>query len=127
VNEFLPPRMDLQEDVRSLIIVGKAGTGKTEYAKAHFKTPLFVTHMDVLLEFNEKKHDGIIFDDMDFKHLPRTAQIHLVDWDNNRAIHCRYAVAKIPKHTRKIFCVNEYPFIYDEAGAIERRVQVFNL
>lgn len=124
-NEFLPPRIPLQEDIKTLVIIGRAGTGKTEYAKAHFKTPLFVSHIDQLLKFNKKKHDGIIFDDMDFKHLPRTAQIHLVDWDNNRAIHCRFKVAEIPKHTKKIFCCNEYLFICDEA--IERRIKMFNL
>ena len=104
------------------VLMGKAGIGKTEFAKAHFNKPLFVTHMDDLLGYTPAKYDGIIFDDMCFKHMPRTAQIHLVDWDNPRSIHCRYSTAKIPKNTRKIFTCNEFPFIDD--SAIERRITV---
>ncbi len=103
------------------IIMGPAGCGKTEFAKAHFENPLFCTHMDDLLDFDE--HDGIIFDDMSISHMPRTAQIHLVDQDNPRSIHCRYARAQIPAGTKKIFTCNEMCMnIYDEA--ISRRVTV---
>lgn len=108
---------------RSQILLGKAGIGKTEFAKAHFECPLFVTHMDDLLGFNPSKYDGIIFDDMCFRHMPRTAQIAIVDWDNPRSIHCRYRTANIPKHTRKIFTCNEVPFDLSDK-AISRRVTV---
>jgi len=109
------------ENIHSNVLVGPAGCGKTQFALAHFENPLMVRHMDDLKKFTDE-YDGIVFDDMDFKHLPRTSQIHLVDWDNKSSIHCRYATATIPKHTRKIFTCNEYPFIRD--SAIDRRVSV---
>ena len=115
-------RWDPIEDIRSTVIIGPAGCGKTEYALAHFKNALFVTHMDDLLRFNNDAHDGIIFDDMDFRHMPRNAQIHLTDWNQDRSLHCRYSVARIPKHTKKIFTCNEYCFTDD--AAIRRRVTV---
>lgn len=102
------------------VIEGEPGTGKTQYALAHFERPLLVSHIDKLLEFNPDYHDGIVFDDMDFSHWHRTHQIHLVDWSNSREIHCRYRVAKIPKFTIKVFVCNDFPFKRD--AAILRRI-----
>lgn len=115
-------RWDPIENIKSVIIIGPSGCGKTHYALGHFRNALFVTHIDDLLRFQQGVHDGIIFDDMDFRHMPRTAQIHITDWDQDRSIHCRYTVARIPRHTQKIFTCNEYCFIDDPA--IRRRVTV---
>lgn len=120
-SEFVM-RWDVLSDIKSMVIMGPSGCGKTQYALGHFENALFVTHNDDLLRFQAGVHDGIIFDDMDFKHMPRTAQIHLTDWDQDRSIHCRYTVARIPRHTKKIFTCNEYCFSND--SAIRRRVTV---
>lgn len=110
---------------RSQHIWGPPGIGKTEYAKALIPNALFVSHMDELAHFNES-YGGIIFDDMNFDHLPRTAQIHIVDQDNPRAIHIRYVVANIPAHTKKIFLSNNVNiFLYD--AAINRRIETHQL
>lgn len=106
------------------ILLGPAGCGKTEFAKAHFDNPLFVTHIDDLLDFDG--HDGIIFDDMSFTHMPRTAQIHILDQDNPRSIHCRYSCAPIPARTKKIITCNELCVnMSDEA--IARRVNLIEV
>lgn len=126
-NIHFPPRYPLMGDFKNVVLIGPSQVGKSQYARAHFKNPLFLRHMDKLLEFNPRKHDGIIFDDMDFKHMPRTAQIHLTDWNDPSEIHIRYNYAKIPRNTRKIFCCNEYPFIYDQHNAIENRVQIITM
>lgn len=119
------PYCDWVEDPISHVILGDAGCGKTQFALAHFENALMVSHMDDLLNFNED-NDGIVFDDMDFKHMPRTAQIHILDWDNTRSIHCRYRTATIPKHTKKIFTCNEYPFVFDAAIKRRRKLMVCN-
>lgn len=106
----------------SQVLIGQPNSGKTAFALAHFERPLKVDQVDTLLEFDSDYHDGIVFDDMDFKHWHRTHQIHLTDWDNSRQIHCRFRNAKIPRHTKKIFTCNEYPFSDDPAVA--RRVTV---
>lgn len=114
-----------EEGHKSLIIRGKSGCGKTTWAKYHAPKPaLFVTHMDDLRKLTTE-HKSIIFDDMDFKHFPRTAQIHLVDRFDARSIHVRYGTATIPAGIVKIFTCNEYPFTEDEA--IKRRVFYLNL
>lgn len=113
---------------KSIIFWGAAGIGKTEYAKSLLPNALFVSHLDDLGDFNVE-YDGIIFDDMCFTHLPRTAQIHLVDIDNDRSIHIRYKTANIPAHTKKIFLTNENNgFIFDLNDiAIRRRIEVHEL
>lgn len=46
---------------------GKSGTGKTQYALAHFKKPLLIRHIDDLQKLQPYvKHDGIVFDDVSF-------------------------------------------------------------
>ena len=103
------------------VIVGPSGCGKTSWAcRVAPKPALLVSHMDDLKKLNAE-HKCIIFDDMDFQHMPRTAQIHLVDHDIPRSIHCRHTIATIPAKTTKIFTANAYPFVQDPA--IERRIK----
>lgn len=110
------------ESLKSLVILGPPGCGKTNWAKKHaLKPALFVSHLDRLKDFKVGVHKSIIFDDLDFKYLPRTAQIHLVDRENPRDIHIRYRVAHIPEGIQKIFTCNEPPFIQDDA--IKRRTE----
>lgn len=110
---------------KTQILWGLPGVGKTSFAIAHFENPLVVRHLDQLLQLSEE-HDGIIFDDMDFRHLPRTTQIHLVDIELDSSIHCRYNCAVIPKNTKKIICTNELQgeCIAIDDGAVKRRVTV---
>lgn len=114
---------------KSIIAWGQPGIGKTVWAQQHFKAPLLVSHMDDLLQFDAGTHDGIIFDDMSFTHMPRQAQIHLVDVDFPRSIHCRFFTARIPKHTKKIFTCNDNGgHIFDlNDNAISRRVRTLHL
>jgi len=108
--------------LKSLVLHGPAGCGKTNWAKIHCKKPaLFVTHLDRLKDFDPTYHQSIIFDDLSFSHLPRTSQIHLVDRENPRDIHIRYKIINIPARVQKIFTCNEIPFTrHDEA--INRRI-----
>lgn len=111
---------------KTLIFWGASGVGKTEFACALLPGALMVSHMDDLKQFDEEYHSGIIFDDVDIKHIPRTAQIHLVDQQHCRSIHIRYGCATIPAHTKKIFTTNEEGgnCMSLEDSAIKRRVKV---
>lgn len=113
-----------EEGIKSIIVQGKSGSGKTSWAKWVAPKPaLFVTHIDDLRKLTAE-HKSIIFDDMDFKHTPRTAQIHLVDRGDVRSIHIRYGTATIPAGMIKIFTCNEFPFMEDDA--IKRRTLLIN-
>lgn len=114
---------------KAIILYGDSGIGKTQFALAHFRNPLMVTHMDDLKQFQQEIHDGIVFDDMAFNHLPREAQIHLTDYDFARTIHARYVAARIPAKTKKIFTTNvdEGRILNIDDPAIARRVRVRKL
>ena len=106
----------------SAIVQGGPGIGKTQYALAHFENPLFVTHMDRLKFFDPNFHDGIVFDDMCFTHMPLQAQKYLLDWNNSRDMNVKYGMATIPKYTKKIFTCNydEFPFEIMNTAIVDR-------
>lgn len=111
---------------KSLHVWGPSGIGKTSYFRSLYPGALMVSHMDDLGRFDSTEHDAIIFDDMDFKHMPRTAQIHIVDQDDDRSIHIRYATAFIPMRTIKVFLSNNEDIFLDDP-AINRRCHKIHL
>lgn len=118
---------DIPDDWRVLFMWGKSGVGKTQYAKALLPGATIVSHGDQLKDCDFTK--GIIFDDFAVGHWPPTSAIHLVDWDEPRGIHCRYAHVTVPPHTRKIFtfnkCLDEWAPVgisEEQFQAIRRRV-----
>lgn len=111
---------------KPILLWGDSGIGKTQYALAHFINPLLVSHMDQLKSLSPD-HDGIIFDDMSFKHWPPESVIHLLDTEVERAINVRYGTVSIPPNTIKVFTHNtNNPFYLEstpsqQQSAIERR------
>lgn len=109
----------------SLMLVGPSGRGKTTWALTFFPNPLLISHIDELKAFDPGFHGGIVFDDMDFTHWPRTSQIHLLDTDFQRAIHVRYGTVILPKATKKIFTTNTTQMFLTHDPAIARRLTIF--
>lgn len=110
--------------------MGSPNIGKTQFALALIGNALMVSHIDDLKNFDPNVHDGILFDDMEFNHVPVSAQIHLTDWDFDRSIHIRYGLANIPKNTKKVFTTNvESGLIFnlDPSLGVKRRVRVHHL
>lgn len=116
---------------RSTLLIGGTGLGKTTWAVARAPKPaLLVSHIDQLKNFQPNRHKSIIFDDMEFKHWPPGNQIHLLDWDQPRAIHVRYGTVTLPAHTIKVFTANVFPFHSDnqqQMEAITRRLRQINV
>lgn len=109
------------------VIWGAPGIGKTQFALAHFTTPLLVSEINDLKGYDPQVHDGIVFDDMDFTDWDVGKQIHLTDWDLKRPIRILYGTVNIPRHTRKIFTTNKrYGAIFDldPSFGVSRRVTV---
>lgn len=120
--EQFPTWKPITDWSKTHILYGASQIGKTEFALAHFKNPLLVSHIDQLKNL-EKRHDGIVFDDMDFMGSNDTppkgkwslsSQIHMVDQNHLRAINVKHTVAIIPAHTKKIFTTNKtHGYIFD--------------
>jgi len=110
---------------KSLILEGPAGCGKTEWAKYKLPKPiLFVRHLDLLRHYNPSIHKSILFDDMNFDHLPRSTWIFLLDRENPQQVHVRYGVAQIPSMVPKCFTTNVDMFgSRSSDNAIGRRIQ----
>lgn len=120
---------------KSIFLYGPSRVGKTHYACAHFQNPLMVSDMDDLKQFKATRHDGIVFDDCSFKHIPPEKVIHLCDQEFTRSIRCRNTNATIPALTPKIFTHNtanpfygtEGPFAatVEQAQAISNRLESY--
>lgn len=123
-DQFDRPLFSLEKPI---LFYGPTNVGKTQFALVHFKKPLLVSHIDQLKKLSPD-NDGIVFDDMSFAHWPPQSVIHLLDYEEERAIHIRYGTALIPRCTSKIFTYNtSTPFYSDTVPleqqlAIERRV-----
>lgn len=119
VSLFIRPLSDFTHDPipetifkrLAVVFTGKSNAGKTAFALAHFKQPYLISHMDQLKEFNPLEHDGIVFDDMSFRHLPPETCIHLVDLEYDRFIHCRHHTGFLPKGMPRMFTSNK-PFMH---------------
>jgi len=122
------------------VIYGETNCGKTQFAMAHFKSPLLISHIDQLKHWDPSNYDGLVFDDMLFSHWPYNSIIHLLDIDEDRYIHCRNTNGFIPQGTKKIFVINSknglFPDIFyssdplkalarEQKEAIDRRFRKF--
>lgn len=129
LESFIAPPLMLE---KATLLCGPSGIGKTQYALSHFKKPLLVSHIDQLKTLSTD-NDGVIFDDMSFKHWPIEAVIHLLDIECTRTINVRYGTVNIPANTVKIFTSNlSNPFYLEDANeeqkaAVERRLQRINV
>lgn len=117
---------------KGILLLGKAGAGKTRFAMDHFKHPLLVRHTDALKRIKiDCKYDGIVFDDFSVSHWPISAVIHLLDIEMETQINVKHGMVCIPAGMPRIFTSNK---LFDEwvcpntnaeeMNAIRRRIEV---
>lgn len=125
-REFIDPSILKR---KSIVLTGKAGTGKTQFALSHFKRPKLIRQMDDIHTFNPREHDGIVFDDMSFSHCPAQSNIVMLDMDEQATIYARYRNGHLPPEFPRFFTCNK-PFqnmwandrTDEEERAIYRRI-----
>jgi len=113
--------------MKTIVITGTSGVGKTQYAISHFKHPLVVSHIDDLKKLNSNT-DGLVFDDMNFAHWPPNACIHLCDMELPRSINVKYGTVEIPANLPRFFTSNKQfneiwssVMCHEELAAVKRR------
>jgi len=111
---------------KTLILWGPTNMGKTSLALDLLPEALLVGHKDKLKLYENGEHNGIIYDDMSFLHWPREAQLHLVDYEQERDIDVKHSMVTIPAKTPKIMTTNKMPaeMILANDPAIARRIQI---
>lgn len=126
LHQFGMPTLNL--DDKAVLLWGPTNTGKTNFALAHFNSPLLVRHLDELANFSTE-NDGIVFDDLEFNHCPFSQVMNLLDYEYDGQVHIRYETAIIPAKTKRIFTSNnEDPFYGEKMSvaqkeAIDRRIR----
>jgi len=110
---------------RTLLLIGETNTGKTTLAASLLPLALFTRHQDKLALLTDA-HEGVILDDMSFRHLHREAQIALLDVAMPTDVHVRYKVAHLPAGLPRIITSNReaHEIVAIDDPAIRRRVQV---
>lgn len=97
IREDRSPHLDLSKPV---VLWGKSGKAKTDFAMAQGKYPLLVDEIDKLKEISPFT-DLLVFDDMSFGpndlNWTPAQVIRLLDTRKERVIKCRYTNAKRPK------------------------------
>lgn len=117
--------IDLQQYPVSML-VGESQIGKTQFAKAHFMRPYLVSSLDDLKRIPTDA-DGLIFDDVEWKDLKITTQIHICDIEHDRSIQeCRNRPGFIPAGLPRIFCCNYGRLSVNvDDSAVRNRVKIF--
>lgn len=112
LDQFAAP--PITEWDKHVHLYGPHDTGKTQYSLAHFKCPLYVRHVDHLCYFDATEHDGVVVDELSFKHWPISAVINMLNKKDPAMVHVRYNVAHLPAGVKIIFCSNERDIWFDE-------------
>ena len=109
IQEGESPKLDLSKPV---VLWGKSGKAKTDFAMAQGKYPLLVDEIDKMKESNSLT-DVWVLDDMNFgpSGLNWTPEqlIRLLDTKKPRTIKARYSNAQRPAHMKLIFLTNLVP------------------
>lgn len=137
INDLAPPKnppqfpsgynIPFDSLEKALVLYGISGSGKSAFANAHFKNPKEIFQIDDLKDFNSNHHDGIVFQDMSFKHTNFSQILNVVQTTSDSTVHCRHTNAHIPRGTKRIFTYNEddlfdAPMSSEQARAIKRRI-----
>lgn len=127
-GEYVKKMVLMSWETKAIILHGPTSLGKTALAKSLGTNPIMISHLDQLKTLPTST-THLILDDMFFGHLPRTTVLHLMDLEEERHIHVRYATGVIPAGLPRIFTTNKMDFLGREGEelrqhdpAIERRL-----
>jgi DNA replication protein DnaC len=105
----------IKHPVKTLVLMGASGVGKTQLAKAFaqdkgLKT-LVVNHLEGFKDL-ESQHDCIIVDDANMRGLDATQLLAVVDSQQNKTLRVLYGTANKKKGLIQMFTMNKQEFLH---------------
>lgn len=115
-------------EMKSLILVGPSGGGKTSLARSVGTTIgniFWCPERQSLTAYAGE--ETIIFDDTDFGSVSRTTLLNFLDMEQSRSFRVLYGSVYVPSGIRRIFTTNSLEFLLGEnqfRPEIQRRIKV---
>lgn len=126
ITMFNVPALDLNtEKIHLLIAPGMFG--KSLFAGAHFKHPLFIHKEEDWCDFIPGYHDGVVYDDYDWAHTSFAVAKAMFEPFRKQRFNIKYSNVVIPMlGLKKIITYNSNPFLRQEwgLGALRERIIV---
>lgn len=126
LSEFTQKEIIIPEN-KAALFIGPTGIGKTQFALAHFKSPVKITNNEDYGRIGPQT-DGIVLDDLNFSQWSAMTMLHLTDVESPYTISIKYGSARIPAGMKRIFIVNDEELFWpkdihpETKKAIERRI-----
>lgn len=117
---------------KSLVISGPPCIGKTQWLAHHYPNGALISELEDLKNLDTKKHDTLIFDDMEFEKCKMATQKYVSDVRMGRTIRMRNVNGFKPKMPA-IFTTNDQKQagctdkLFSDHPAIDARVVVWNV
>jgi hypothetical protein len=127
--------LDNYDKTKTLVLIGEAGTGKTQFLQTFLKeslglTPLVINNIDGLRFFKNELHNAILFDDCgNWDQKSREEVIKLIDSEGPTTHNIKHGSVNIQVATPRILTLNPpAPYaLRQEDKAIQRRMVVYYL
>lgn len=129
-EQFNIKLIDFPEN-KTVIFVGPTRIGKTQFALAHFKSPIIIRGKQDWCRFQADTTDGVVLDDIAFRKWVPETLLHTMECETAYTQDVKYGAVRIPAGLKKIVCINSMETFWPEnildctKEAIEARIVIY--
>lgn len=115
---------------KTLVFVGPTRIGKTQFALAHFKSPIIIRGKQDWCRFRAGITDGVVLDDIAFRKWTPETLLHTMERETAYTADVKYGSVRIPAGLPKIVCINSMQAFWPDnileatKEAIEARIEI---
>lgn len=118
---------------KHILLIGKSGVGKTQFALSHFKAPLLIQTKEDWGRYREGTTDGLVMDDLALRNWQTETLIKALNWDVNVTYDVKFGSAVIPGKIPRFVLVNSIKCFWpngildEHKAAIARRLECYEV